>query len=233
MSLERVTTPTPAYLATLLEASGPGATMTRRESSLFGVLCRVVDPLTAEAEVSHLELAERLNVSRRTVRRGLCDLVAAGLIRYVQGDRVGRGTDAVRVSWVRVHVEAIEALIEAGRRHLATVIRAARTETKARMRALLDYRARRAARAGAVDNLGAQLDLGAFEVRSRRSTGGGQDDPVHTRGTPPTGGVRTVNGVRAWENLTECPHGGQLGRCPSCRAHSDAASRRGPDDERS
>ena len=166
---------TPTRLVLELEANGPTATQTRRAWHVLASLLRTIDPETHDVEISHRALAMRGGyASARTVSRALAELVDAGLIEHRHGDRVGHGTTEVRVSYVRVWSRPSRPWSTSGREFVRDAIAAAAAITQARMRALLDYRARkRAARRAAVDKLAGLLDV-ALDPQTRRSPVVGQ-----------------------------------------------------------
>lgn len=195
----------PTHLAAALEANGPGATISRRAWQVLAPLLRVIDPDSHDVEISHRALAMRAAYRHpRSVARALAELVAAGLVEHVPGGRVGHGTLEVRVSYVRVWVESVEVLLDAGREYVRNARRQAWALTQARMRTLLDYRARARARKAAIGALDALLDV-ALEPSERQT----RRSPVVDRLSvsppglgPPDGG----EGVRDEEN----PHYRQI-----------------------
>jgi Mn-dependent DtxR family transcriptional regulator len=208
---------TPAALVLALEANGPGAHLTRREWSLFQVLCRVIDPDTGDVTISHGDLADRVRVHRRTITRALWDLAEAGWISYRPGGRVGPRSTAVRWSYIRVHVELLHSMIEDGRDLVRARAAAAVTSTRARMRELLD--ARRRDRRRSVDNLAARL-------HADRPEGKPAGRPVIDRmSTPPPGLSPDPGGVGAQVVA-------MWGSKAMKARKADAATRRGPDEMR-
>lgn len=206
-------TRTPKNLADTLEAAGPAAVLSHRSSALLLVLLRNVDPIDGGLHISHLDLALRMGRrSPRTAGRALAELATEGLIDYTPGDRVGHGTDAVRVSYVRVWVEAVEVLIDAGRDYVRAAAAAAAAVTKARMRSLLDWRARHARRRAPVDNLADTL-TDDERVRKPRSL------VVDRQCTSPPGPGPAPGGRGAPDPYVQeiCTHDNVVGKCPPGR----------------
>lgn len=211
---------TPVALATELEASGPRACLSRRAWHVLAALMRAVDPTSADVEISHLDLANRAGyLSTKSVQRALVELVEAGLVDHRAGGRVGHGTTEVRLSWIRVWVDVVETLLDAGREMIRRVREDAWRMTQARMRSLLDWRARRRVRTAAVDNLAGLLDV-ALDERPPRST------VVDRLSTSPPGPRPRPGGDGATDPYTPatCPHDGILGRCPTCRRNGTGSA---------
>jgi hypothetical protein len=203
----------PVALVTQLEANGPRACLTRRAWHVLAVLMRAVDPGTADVEISHQDIAHRAGyLSTKSVQRGLAELVDVGLVDHVPGGRVGHGTTDVRISYVRVWLEVVETLLDEGREMIRRARQEAWSMTQARMRQLLDWRARKRARGRAVDNLAGLLDVALDERKPRSAV-------MDRLSTSPPGPRPPGVGVRAPDPYIRptCPHDGEIGRCPTCR----------------
>jgi len=208
-----ITRTTPVALAAELEANGPRACLSRRAWHVLAALMRAVDPMSADVEISHQDIAHRAGyLSTKSVQRALGELVEAGLVDHHAGGRVGHGTTDVRLSRVRVWLDVVETLLDEGREMIRRVREEAWSMTQARMRTLLDWRARKRSRTAAVDNLAGLLDV-ALEPQTRRS-------PVVDRKSTSPPGPRPRpggDGVPDPYIPATCPHDGILGRCPSCK----------------
>jgi hypothetical protein len=172
--VSQIITRTPAALAAELEANGPRATLSAVAWRCLSALMRAAEqPTDVDLFISHQELANRAGyLSRKSAQRGLGELTAAGLVEHRHGDRIGHGTTEVRVSRVRVWLEAVEALLPAGREFIERARHQSWSATQARMRELLD--ARKRARGRAVDNLAGTLE-------ERLNADAPTRDPVHKR----------------------------------------------------
>lgn len=207
---------TPTRLVLELEANGPGATMSRRAWHVLASLLRLVDPDSHDVDISHRALALRgAYCSPRTVSRALSELVAAGLVEHTHGGRTGHGSTDVRVSYVRVWVEAVETLLDAGREYVRNARREAWTLTQARMRTLLDWRARGRARNALVGALDELLDvaLEADERQTRRSA------VMDRLSTSPPGPGPAPGGERGFDPyiVEICQHDWQRSQCRRCK----------------
>jgi hypothetical protein len=204
----------PLHLALALEANGPRATLSARAWQTLGSLLRVVDPDDHDTEISHRALAHRAGYTHpRTVSRALRELVDAGLVEYVPGDRDGHGTTDVHVSYVRVLLESVDMLLDAGREYIARVTRDAWSATQARMRFLLDHRARARARRAAVEKVAGRLAFGPDERQTRRSPVVDSQSPSPRPPGPDGGGRRDPD--RYVPEI--CPHDWQLSMCKRCK----------------
>jgi DNA-binding MarR family transcriptional regulator len=216
------------HLALALEANGPRATLSARGWQTLRSLLVAVDPDAHDIEISHRALAHRAGYTHpRTISRALAELVDAGLVEHVHGNRDGHGTTDVHVSYVRVWVEAVDTLLDAGREYIARIARDARAATLARMRFLLDYRARARAKHARVAALAGALDV-ALEPKQRQTRRSlvvdNQSVSPPGRGPDPGGdGVpdlptyfRTLHATTTTP-LDECEHGAEPGRCALCR----------------
>jgi hypothetical protein len=218
----------PIALAAELEANGPRAILSGRAWRVLAPLMRAVEPLTGEVEISHLDLAHRAGyLSTKSVQRALVELDDLGLVTHTSGGRVGHGSTEVRFSRVRVWLEAVETLLDEGREMIRRAREHAWSMTQARMRQLLDWRARRRARQSAVDNLAGVLDV-AVEPHNRRSPvmdslsaspPGPVADTVGRAVTGPGTNLKTYYETLHAQRVEdpECEHGAMLGKCAMCR----------------
>lgn len=205
----------PLHLALALEANGPRATLSGRAWQTLGSLLRVIDPDDHDIEMSHRALAHRAGYTHpRTISRALAELVEAGLVEHVHGNRNGHGSMDVHVSYVRVLVEAVDTLLDAGREYIARVTREAFAATQARMRFLLDYRARARAKRDAVHRLAAALPRDADDRQTRRSP---VVDNLSTSPRPLGTGTGGRQGPDRYVPQI-CPHDWQLAQCKRCNA---------------
>jgi hypothetical protein len=218
----------PLHLALALEANGPRATLSARAWQTLGSLLRVVDPDDHDIAMSHRALAHRAGYTHpRTISRALAELVDAGLVEHVHGNRDGHGTTDVHVSYVRVWVEAVDTLLDAGREYIARIARDARAATLERMRFLLDYRARARAKR---DRLAALADV--FDVehdpkeRQTRRSLVVDNESVSPRPPGPDGGGRPGSDLATYYRKIhettatrddECEHGAAPRSCALCR----------------
>jgi DNA-binding HxlR family transcriptional regulator len=221
----------PFHLALALEANGPRATLSARAWQTLRSLLLVVDPDGHDVEISHRALAHRAGYTHpRTISRALRELVDDGLVEHVHGDRVGHGTTDVHVSYVRVWVEAVDTLLDAGREYVARIARDARNATRERMRYLLDYRARARDKRARVAALADVFDV-AHDPKQRQTRRSlvVDSESVSPPGTGPAPGgdggpdvltyFKTLHATTATP-LDECEHGAEPGRCALCRRNA-------------
>lgn len=218
----------PLHLALALEANGPRATLSARAWQTLASLLRVVDPDDHDTRISHRALAHRAGYTHpRTISRALAELVDVGLVEHVHGNRDGHGSTDVHVSYIRVWVEAVDTLLDAGREYLHRVRRAAWSATQERMRFLLDYRARARHKRDTLAALADTLDVGLEpdERQTRRSLvvdkqsvspPGPRPDPGGEEGPDLRNYFKTLHATTA-APVDECEHGAEPGRCPLCR----------------
>lgn len=221
--------PSPLHLSLALEANGPRATLSARAWQTLRSLLVLVDPDDHDTRISHRALAHRAGYTHpRTISRALRELVELGLVEHVHGDRDGHGTTAVHVSYIRVWVEAVDVLVDVGREYVARVARDARTATLARMKYLLDYRARARDKRARVAELAGRLDVAIEpdERRNRRSPvvdnlsvspPGPRPDPGGDGARDLSSYYRTLHATTRTREQDECRHGEAPTRCPLCR----------------
>jgi hypothetical protein len=202
-----------------LEANGPGAHLTRRGWQTLRALLLLAPDFGTAVEVSHLELADRIICSRRTVARGLVELVALGIVTYIPGHRVGARSLETRVSTVKLWREMLPDLLTAGRELVRVHTARAATATRARMRAILDNRSRARDRRRSVENVSSLFDPDRSEERFPRSP------VVDSLSTSPPGTSPDSGGWCDSARLVFAQYGSQARK----KAQADAAARRGPD----